>query len=182
MTALTGWEFLRDGSAMRDRMNQVQTPSVPFQSYGREGGIDRLPRVKSLRVLCCCVNGDPMEGRAHNVRGFNRGCSFDKSCHRLQHFGVRIGVVSVGAGFVVPQAYGSHIASAGAGECNFVLKAVLLAKQRKNLLVKRSGVIRKHIGLQMKRNITSKHMSTLLRLSVAKIRENFRWADLVQET
>jgi hypothetical protein len=74
------------------------------------------------------------------------------------------------------------IASAGMGEGNFVLKAVLPAKQAKNLFVKRSGVVRKHIGLQMKRSITSKHMSTLLRLSVAKIRENFRWADLVRET
>ena len=77
---------------------------------------------------------------------------------------------------------GSYIAFGGTGERNFLLKAVLLAKQRKNLFVKRPGVIRKHIGLQMKRNITSKHMSTLLRLSVAKIRENFRWTDLVQET
>ena len=174
MTALTGWEFLRDGSAMRDRMNLVSDTFGTVSIIGREGGIDRLPRVKSLRVLCCCVNGDPMEGRAHNVRGFNRGCSFDKSCHRLQHFGVRIGVVSLSAGFVVPQTDGRHIAFGGTGERNFLLKAVLLAKQRKNLLVKRSGVIRKHIGLQMKRNITSKHMSTLLRLSVAKIKENFR--------
>jgi hypothetical protein len=41
------------------------------------------------------------------------------------------------------------IASAGTGECNFVFKAVLLAKQRKNLFVKRSGLIHQHIGLQM---------------------------------
>src|ERR1700691_2911283 len=105
-----------------------------------------------------------MESRVHHVRGVNRGSSFDKSCHRLQHFGVRRGVVSFCAGFVVPQADGSHIESAGTGECDFVFKTVLLAKQRKNLLVECSSVISNHIGLQMKRNITSKHMSTLLKL------------------
>jgi hypothetical protein len=101
-----------------------------------------------------------VEGRADNVGGVNRGRSFDVSCQRLQHFRVRVGVVSVCAGFVVPQTDGNHIDSAGTGERNLILKAVLLAKERENVLVKGTGVISKHIGFQMKRDVTSIHMST----------------------
>jgi hypothetical protein len=46
MTALTGWECLRDGSAMRDRMNLVQTPSVPFQSSVGKAGSTAFPVLK----------------------------------------------------------------------------------------------------------------------------------------
>lgn len=46
MTALTGWEFLRDGSAMRNRMNLVQTPSVPFQSLVGKAGSTAFPVLK----------------------------------------------------------------------------------------------------------------------------------------
>jgi hypothetical protein len=51
---------------MQDRTNQVQTFGYRL-IVSREGGIDRLPRVNSLRVLRCGVNGDLMEGRVHDV-------------------------------------------------------------------------------------------------------------------
>src|ERR1700722_3520141 len=111
-----------------------------------------------------------MEGRVDNLRGLNRGRPFDEPSYRLQHFGIRIGAVRLCVGFVVPQTDGGHIGSTGAGECNFILKAVLLTKQRKIILVKCPVVISKHIRFQMKRDVTSKHMSTSLRLSFAKSR------------
>src|ERR1700730_3674974 len=83
------------------------------------------------RLKClerCYSSGDLVEGRVDNLAVLNLGCPFDKSCHGLQHFWVGTGVVSVSAGFVVPQADGRHIDSAGTGECNFVLEPVLPAK------------------------------------------------------
>src|ERR1700675_255828 len=93
-----------------------------------EGGVNRLPDVRKLTVLRCCVNGDLMEGRGDNVRGLNLRGSLDESRQGLQHLGVRIGVVSFCTGFVVPQTDGRYIFFAGTAERNFVLKAVLLAK------------------------------------------------------
>ena len=95
----------------------------------QEGGVLTPPsRAKGSQPLRWYSNGDLMEGRVDNVTGLNLGRSIDKSRHGLQHFGVSIGVVSIGTAFVVPQADGSHIDSAGTAERNFVLKAVLLAK------------------------------------------------------
>jgi len=57
---------------------------------------------------------------------------------------------------------------------------MLFTKQRKDVLLKSSRVIGKHVGFQMNRDIACKH-GNLLKVGVAK-RENFRWADLVQGT
>src|SRR5580698_717619 len=97
------------------------------EALSREGDVSRLP-VRELSVLRCGVSGDLMERRVDDVGGLNLGRSLDKSCQGLQHFGIRGSVVIFCTDFVVPQTDGSHIDSAGAGERNFILKAVLLAK------------------------------------------------------
>src|SRR5438876_6844658 len=121
-----------------------------------------------------------MEGRGDNVSGLNLGRSLDKSYDHLQHFRIGIGVVSLGIGFVFPQTDCSYINSAGTSECDFVLKTILFTKQRKDVLLKCSRVIEKHIGFQMNRDIACKH-SNLLKVGWLR-KENFRWADLVQGT
>ena len=121
-----------------------------------------------------------MESGGDNVRGLNPRRSLDKSCHRLQHLGIGIGVVSFGIGLVFPQTDRGHINSAGTGECDFVLETVLFTKQRKDVLLKCSCVVGKHIGFQMNRDIACKHGQPP-RLGVTK-KENFRWADLAQGT
>jgi hypothetical protein len=103
------------------------------------GGVTRLPRWKRT-VLRCCVNGELVKGRGDNVRGLNLGRSLEKSCQRLQHLRIDIGVVSFGIALVFPQADCIHINSAGTSECDFVLETILFAKQRKNVLIKRSCV------------------------------------------
>ena len=101
----------------------------------REGGVNRLPASRSSTVLHCRLNGDFMEGRGDNVSGVNLRCSLDKSCQRLQHLRINIGVVSFGIGLVFPQTDCSHINFAGTSECDFVLKAILLTKQREEEIV-----------------------------------------------
>src|ERR1700688_3689658 len=117
-------------------------------SWPRRRRLTAFPCEK-LTVLRCCVNGDLMAGRGDHVRGLNLGGSLDKSCHRLQHFGVGIGVVSFGIVLVFPQTDCSYINSAGTSECDFVLETILSTKQGKDVLLKGSRVIGKHIRLQM---------------------------------
>src|SRR5579864_8590214 len=71
-----------------------------------------------------------LEGRGDNVKGVNLGRSLDKSRQRLQHLWVCIRVVVVGFFLVLPQTDRGHIDSAGTGERDFVLKAILLTQQR----------------------------------------------------
>ena len=77
-----------------------------------------------------------MQGRGDNVKGVNLGRSLDKSCQRLQHLRISIGIVRVGIVLVFPQTDRGHINSARAGESDFVLKAILLAKQRQDVFLK----------------------------------------------
>jgi hypothetical protein len=44
-----------------------------------KAGLTAFPCQK-LALLCCCVNGDVMEGRGDNVGGLNLGRSLDKPC------------------------------------------------------------------------------------------------------
>src|SRR5260370_470349 len=95
-----------------------------------------------------------MEGRGDNVRGLNLGRSLDKSCQRLKHFRIGIGVVSFGIGFAFPQADCSYINPAGTSKCDFVLETILFTKQKKDVLLKSSGVIGKQgDGFQKHRSI-----------------------------
>src|ERR1039458_7116568 len=57
-----------------------------------------------------------LEGRGDNVKGVNLGCSLDKSCQRLQHLWIGVGVIVVGIFLVFPQTDRDHINSAGTGE------------------------------------------------------------------
>src|SRR5580704_7049585 len=104
---------------------------------------------KKPGVLRCYESGAFVKGGVDNVRGLNLGRSLDKSCQRLQHLRIGIGVVSFGIGFALPQTDCSHINSARTGEGYFVLKAVLFTQHRKNILLKRSRVIGKRIGFQV---------------------------------
>ncbi len=112
-----------------------------------------------------------LEGRGDNVKGVDLGRSLDKSGQRLQHLRIGIGVVVVGIFLVFPQTDRGHINSAGTGESDFVLKAILLTKQRQDVFFKPSRVIGQHIRLQMERDIACKHIGNLLRVVVAKRRE-----------
>src|SRR3984957_5111967 len=112
---------------------------------------------KKLTVLRCYKFGALVKGRVDNVRGLNLRRSVDKSCHRLQHLRISIGVVSFGISFVIPQTDCRHINSTGTSESYFVLKTILFTKQRKNVLLKSSRVIGERIGFQMNRNIACKH-------------------------
>jgi hypothetical protein len=80
-----------------------------------------------------------MAGRGDNVGGLNLGRSLDKSCYRLQHLRIGIGVVRFRVFLVLPETDCSHINSAGTGECDFVLETVLFTKKRKDVLLKRSS-------------------------------------------
>jgi YceI-like domain len=91
-----------------------------------------------------------MESRGDNVSGLNLRRSLDKSCHRLQHLRINIGVVSFGIGFVFPQTDCSHINFAGTSECDFVLKVILLTKQREEEIVLSLG------GLLLPRSLNGK--------------------------
>src|ERR1700737_2627158 len=111
------------------QIRYVQIRTAERMRKDQEGGVLTPPsRAKGSQPLRWYSNGDLMEGRVDNITGLNLGRSIDKYRHGLQHFGVSIGVVCIGTSFVVPQADGSHIDSAGTAERNFVLKAVLLAK------------------------------------------------------
>src|SRR5690349_15983758 len=126
------------------------------RSWPRRRRLTAFPREK-LTALRCCVNGDLMAGRGDHVRGLNLGGSLDKSCHRLQHFRIGVGVVSFSIGLAFPQTDCSHINSAGTSERDFVPETILSTKQGKDVLLKGSRVIGKHIGLQMNRDIACKH-------------------------
>jgi hypothetical protein len=82
-----------------------------------------------------------LEGRGDNVKGVNLGRSLEKSCQSLQHLRIGIGVVVVGIFLVFPQTNRGHINSPRTGESDFVLKAVLLTKQRQDVFFKTSRVI-----------------------------------------
>src|ERR1035438_3278858 len=115
-----------------------------------------------------------LEGRGDNVKGVNLGRSLDKSCQRLQHLRIGTVVVVVGIFLVFPQTDRGHINSAGTGESDFVLKAVLLTQQRQDVFFKSSCVIGQHIRLQLERDIACKHISNLLRVVVAAKRRKLQ--------
>src|SRR5580692_2260014 len=124
---------------------------------------------EKLTVLRCYGNGDLVEGRVDNVRGLNLGRALDKSCHRLQHLRISIGVVGFGIGFVFPQTDGGDINSTVTSKCDFVLETPLLTKQGEDIVLKCARVIGKSIGFQMKRDIACKHCN-LLRLGLLRKR------------
>src|ERR1700738_273340 len=74
-----------------------------------------------------CYKG-VMEGRGDGFTRLNLGRSIDESSECSQHCWVGIRVVSFCIGFVLPQTDCSRIQAAGIRQCNFVLKALLLAK------------------------------------------------------
>jgi hypothetical protein len=114
-------------------------------------------------VLRCCVNGELVERRGDNVRGLNLGRSFDKSCHRLQHLGIGIGVVRFGIGLLFQQSDCSHINSPGPANVISSLKPFCLRSKGRTVVLKCARVIGKSIGFQMNRDIACKH-GNLLRL------------------
>ena len=69
-----------------------------------------------------------MESRCDGLKRLNLGRSIDHSGEGLQHFRVRIGVVSLCIRFVFPKTYSNHIWAAGIRQRDFVLKPLLLAK------------------------------------------------------
>ena len=81
----------------------------------REGGIEPPSRARSSQ-LRGYAEVELLEGRGDNVGGLNFWRSLDKSCHRLQHLRIGIGVVGFGIGFVFPQTDCSHINSARTSE------------------------------------------------------------------
>src|ERR1700733_1806415 len=92
-------------------------------------------------ALHCYENIVVLEGRGDDVEVVNLRRSFDEFCQRLQHLWIGIGVVGVGIVLVIPETDCRYIHSAGTGECDFVLKTILFAEQRKNVLLKSLGVI-----------------------------------------
>src|SRR5208337_4834998 len=76
----------------------------------------------------------------------------------LQHFWIGIGVVIVCIGLVLPQTDRNCTHAVVAAQGDFVLEALLLAQQRKNLVLKRAGVLRLRVGFQAKRDITCVHI------------------------
>src|ERR1700675_2763147 len=121
--------------------------------------LSRVPKTSVCPLDCCEFM--LLEGRGNNVKGANLGRSLDKSCQCLQHLRIGIGVVVVGIFLVFPQADRNYINSAGTSEGDFVLKAILFAKQRQDVFVKSSRVIGQHIRFQMDRDITCKHINLL---------------------
>src|SRR5882762_388422 len=161
-TSLKGLSSLSRGDSRWSGLVQADVASLVICDLPEKAGVSRPPsQFNRLTVLRGGVNRGLVEGRVDDIGGLQLRRALDKSCERLQHFGVRIGVVRFCAGFVVPQADGRDVDSPGAGECNFVLKAILLAQQRKNVLVKCSAVIGKHIGFQTKGNGACKHVNLL---------------------
>jgi hypothetical protein len=49
-----------------------------------------------------------MEGRVDNLTALNLGCALDKSCHRLQHLPIGLGVVSFGISLILPALRETH--------------------------------------------------------------------------
>src|ERR1700722_19749078 len=76
----------------------------------------------------------------------------------LQHLRVSVGVVLVCVVLVFPQTDGDRFLAAGTRERDFILEALLLAQQRKDLVLKSTGVIRLHIGFQAERDIACVHI------------------------
>src|ERR1017187_3381320 len=126
-----------------------------------EGGVTRPP-VRTYKPLRCYSN--VMEGRGYGLKRLNLGHSIDHSCKGFQHFWVSSGVVSFCIGFALPQADRNHIQAARICQCDFVLEALLLAKHWKNVVLKGSGIVRKHVGFQAERHVACKHMNLLIRL------------------
>src|SRR5579871_4402568 len=98
-----------------------------------------------------------MEGRVDRLKGVNLRRSLDQVRQVLKHLRVGVGVVKVRIALVLPQSDCDRILAAGIGQRDFVLEALLLAEQRKNLVLEDAGVIRLHVGFQPKRDITRIH-------------------------
>jgi len=98
-----------------------------------------------------------LQRRGDNVIGVNLERSLDESCQSLQHLRIQAGVVVVGIFLVFLETDRGDINSAGTGESDFVLKAILLTQQRQDVFLKRSRVIGQGVRLQMERDIACKH-------------------------
>src|ERR1017187_7633047 len=86
-----------------------------------------------------------MKGRDDRLKRLNPRRSINYLRQGLQHFWVRVGVVVVCIALALPQADGNRIRRARAAKGDFVLETLLLAQQRKDLVLKCAGVIRLHV-------------------------------------
>src|SRR6202049_5411111 len=84
----------------------------------------RANRAMPITSLRCRL----VDGGIDNFTALHLGRSIHYSCQGLYHVRVDIAVVSLCICFVVHTADCTDICSAGTGECNFVLKAVLFTK------------------------------------------------------
>jgi hypothetical protein len=71
---------------------------------------------------------DVTEGQGDGFKRLKLGRSIDESCTCSQYFWVCLRVVSLCIGFIVPEADRNRILAVGTCQCDFVLKALLLAK------------------------------------------------------
>ena len=113
----------RNGAAQEGLLH-LMSITAPYSKEGRPFTEAALCGERS-RLRCY---RDVMEGRGDGFTRLNLGRSIDESCKCSQHFRVGIRVVSFCIGFVLPQTDCSRIQAAGIRQCNFVLKALLLAK------------------------------------------------------
>ena len=108
----------------------VASSSGPLKS-GKTGfaafPLDRFAELHGYR--------DVMEGRHDRLKGLNPRGSVDYIRQRLQHLRIGVGIVFVCIALAFPQSDCNRILAGGIEESDFVFEALLLAQQRKNLIL-----------------------------------------------
>src|ERR1039457_5730574 len=138
----SAWKVFRKNSPCATSLSIVSAFCIRCMVVIRSANCIRCASLRAIRKgqpfnEACPVYGgqsplrgysNVMEGRGDGFKCMNLGRSIDHSCKGSQHFWIGIGVVSVCIGFVLPQTDRNHIHAAGIRQCDFVLKALLLAK------------------------------------------------------
>src|SRR5205814_2858699 len=105
--------------------------------------------------------GGLVEGRArHFVQVYLRR-TFDHLLQRLDHAGIRAAGIRLRVFFQIPHADADRVCSARGDESDFVLEALLLPKDRKDVVVEDPGELCRAPWLEMEGNTACIHVNLL---------------------
>jgi hypothetical protein len=103
-----------------------------------------------------------LQSRAGNLKVSNLRSTVDHFRQGLQHFWIAAAEIGFRVLFLVPKTDGDYFRSgSGDDEDDFVLEGVLFPKEGKDLVLDYLGKLHTGIGLQVDRNVTSKHVNPL---------------------
>src|ERR1700758_2518770 len=89
--------------------------------------------------------------------------AFDVLVDDLNDFGIELAVISLGEFLVLPQADGDHFRLVGRKQHQLIEETLLPAEQGKNFLFNHLRKLWRPVLLDLHRNVTAKHKSSLIR-------------------